>query len=783
MDKTTNFANSANNLEPKRVDDFAEQFKYVQDICSDISKLFERLKRVDGVYDSTVEKQHQLSTLIPKQIGEGVTKIAVVGAIKSGKSTFINSLLQDDILKRGAGVVTSTITRIKKGETLKAQLNFKSWDQINCEIEKALTLIPMAYSDSANKKNRKPFDLRRKDDRNFLKQVKLSLCSENWYRSTDTLFDNTNQNLSSETGLRAEAILISNAVDSYDYVKDFVQNEPSYVEFTGNDFYNHKQFTGVSSNAIFVKDVTLQIPSTLQSNYSLLDNCVEIADCQGVDSTDTSHIAHIQDYLLLANMVIYVISSRTGLREADIKFLNIIKKIATLNNIIFILNADFNEHESLESLIKIENSVKQGLSYFVENPQIYTISSLFNLLSHIEPKALNSKELAILKIWQQETSLVDYSHKMAEEFDNILKKRVQTEQFLTIFQSHVERLNLLLKGLKQRNLIFMELLSDNLKMVSDAAQKLQQLQDSALKFESSLDDLIATTTQSIKSEIKSAIKLFFNKKEGRQALSVKEFILGAKIYDDNYENMLSNFGFNHALYCMFQDFRNRLDSFMTQEFNPSVVEFIQGQELCIKNGFESLYQSCSFEPSAIYQFSTSKSLNLKGLNGTKKIAVDIVDLNGAKRILGLSLPKSEFATAYSSKIRADAIARFSFYSIMEIIAKFIKSVDKSHKSSRALNESAKKIKKEALRSVMLHFDSYLNHLQDDYLFKLVDAVARDSKDKLMESFRLCAIESQKVEELISGECMDKSEQFEILKSISLEIDNLLDRIFAIDKTR
>ncbi|MCK7509209.1 MAG: dynamin family protein [Desulfobacterales bacterium] len=42
-------------------------------------------------------------------------RVAVVGAIKSGKSTFLNALLKGDFLKRGAGVVTSIVTRVRAG--------------------------------------------------------------------------------------------------------------------------------------------------------------------------------------------------------------------------------------------------------------------------------------------------------------------------------------------------------------------------------------------------------------------------------------------------------------------------------------------------------------------------------------------------------------------------------------------------------------------------------------------------------------------------------------------
>ena len=71
---------------------------------------------------------------IRRQLSEETIRVAVVGAIKSGKSTFTNALLGGDYLKRGAGVVTSIITRIRVGDTLNARLRFKSWDEVNAAM-------------------------------------------------------------------------------------------------------------------------------------------------------------------------------------------------------------------------------------------------------------------------------------------------------------------------------------------------------------------------------------------------------------------------------------------------------------------------------------------------------------------------------------------------------------------------------------------------------------------------------------------------------------------------
>lgn len=789
----------------------------IERICNDLSAIFEKMKTVPGMYDANVQNHQKLCSLIPQQIREGVIKIAVVGTIKSGKSTFINSLLMDDLLKRGAGVVTSVVTRVKRGDTLRAEISFKSWDEINHEIDKALLFMPGcnmpgepatsgSQKDMAllNHSATRGFDLRRKRDRLYLRTIKSRLCSGQYG-------ENGSENLVVGEQLRPEAILISNVLDGYESVKGLISDDPdsSPVKFTADNFMEHKQFTGIGCNAFFVKDVLLEVPEADTAHgSSIIDPVVEIADCQGSDSTDSSHMAHIEDYLLSANMLVYLISSRSGLREADLKFLTIIQKMGILNNIFFIINTDFNEHDSLESLLELEKSVKEGLGYFIQNPAVYTVSALFNLFTALESSSLPDREgcssksfvmahlskrdSARLRQWQQESALVEYTSQSHKSFEDALKQKIKRELLSIMVENHIERLRIILRGTEQRNLMFMKLLSGDLKKVSSAAVSLKELQDRSRQFESLADDSIERVVERIKRDVFSAIKHFFDKKRGIQAARVREFIYGYAIYSDLYEEMISSSGFNHALYCMFQDFRSALDIFMARQFNPAVIELIQEQEHSIEREFQTLYRSSYLEPSKIYPHSgggvdlspleealiSRPSYYCDGVDPTisKEPPLRAVDLAGAKRILGLALPKTSFATAYSAKIRFDAMARFSFYSLMELFGKVVSSIRPATPRTRALKESAKQIRKETLRSVMLHFDAYQNHVQSEYLSPLINAVARDFRDKLIDMFHMCEVESGHIEKLIADEQIDKSGKLEYMNLIVSSTDDIAQKI-------
>ena len=76
-----------------------------------------------------------------------------------------------DYLKRGAGVVTSIVTRIKSGSTLRAKLVFKSWEEVNRDMAQAMVLFPAAeFSPDAD-----GFDVRRAADRENLEKALANL--------------------------------------------------------------------------------------------------------------------------------------------------------------------------------------------------------------------------------------------------------------------------------------------------------------------------------------------------------------------------------------------------------------------------------------------------------------------------------------------------------------------------------------------------------------------------------------------------------------------------------
>jgi hypothetical protein len=109
-------------------------------VNQDVLKLFSTAKSIPGMADYTFGEWEKNCESLPGQLAENTIRVAIVGTIKSGKSTFLNSIFKGEYVKRGAGVITSIVTRVRNAERLRAKLFFKSWDEVNAEMEQALVL-------------------------------------------------------------------------------------------------------------------------------------------------------------------------------------------------------------------------------------------------------------------------------------------------------------------------------------------------------------------------------------------------------------------------------------------------------------------------------------------------------------------------------------------------------------------------------------------------------------------------------------------------------------------
>jgi GTPase SAR1 family protein len=718
----------------------------------DILFLLNRAKKIPGMSDDSFIKWDRTCSDIHRQISEEIVRVAVVGAIKSGKSTFVNSLLNGDYLKRGAGVVTSIVTKIQKGEKLSAKLFLKSWDEVNSELQQALVLFPSFKWPSENKS----IDIRRNKDRMELGKALDSLSAE-------YLFTSDARNINS--------VLITLYLKGYDRVKDMIGSENKIREYGPDQFYKHMDFVGDDSMAVFLKDVQLEIvDSSFESN-------IQIADCQGSDSPNPLHLAMIQDYLLRTHLIVYVISSRTGLRRADIRFLSMIRKMGIMDNIIFVINCDFSEHDSLEEFSGLVQKVTDEIALIKSDPEVYAFSALYHLFKSQQGR-LPEKDVDRLGYWEKEGSLIELSRQQFEAFNVSLRKKLTSEKYFLLLKNHLERMAVVASGFKGWIGVSHDLLNRDANSAAEITEKVKQHQVRITQLESIIKNTLDGAVEKLKKDLKKDVDRFFDTRDSDVINRIIDYIHAYSVTYESNGDQLRSTGFTNTLYYIFQEFKQGLDTFMTEIINPEIIRFIKELEkkteehmMFIGKPYDGLIQE------AIAEY--NDTLQNFGISlGEEVQPLEIPDISAIKNISGLTLSPAGATLHYSTKIKTEAIMRLGFYRVVGLIRKVIRRSgrDKTHESFVALKDGVKRMKRETEKSIVSHFKDYRENIKYQYVFKLVDAVSNALFEALLDRFQSYATDLSKLVEGIEGHKEDKDDATGLLEEMEPVSVNIQERI-------
>ena len=706
-----------------------------------LSSLLTGVQERRDIADERFDDWHRACIDINRQITEDIVRVAVIGTVKSGKSTFVNSLFKGDYVKRGAGIVTSIVTRIRTGKKLKAVLFFKSWDEVNTDIEQALVMFPSWE----NQPDNKPFDIRRAMDRQSLQAALDGL-------SNDLLFTEGTRN--------ANSLLLSLYLKGYDRVNEIVSSDSMTNEFLGENFAEHKTFVGDDALAVYLKDIELEI------NLDTLDRSIEIADCQGSDSPNPLHLAMIQDYLMRTHFIVYVISSRTGVRQADVRFLSMIKKMGILGNILFVVNSDFSEHESKEDLTAIVNNIREELSLIRPEPEIYTFSALYNLLDSM-PGERTKRDSLRMEHWKEEESLVSFSKEERETFDSTLNIKLTRERFSLLLNNQLERMDIMSSGIKRWAAVNRELLAKDIDGASAAINKMKKHQERMEQVKSLIKNTLNGSKADIMKGLKTEIEHFFNIRSGGVIKQTSSFVDQYAFTVDKYREKLMTSGFSNTLYLIFQEFKHALDTFMTETINPQIASFSREMEEKIQSSLEAVarpYRTMASEDISELKEAVSNA-DIEDNSISEK---NILDINALKRITGLTPPSSAATLQYSAKLRTEAFIRLGFYSTVKLIKKAFKKPikDEEEEKLRALTDGFMLIKRETEKSIVFHFENYRENFKFQYISKLLDTAATHLHQLLMERFQSYDTNIRAMENLIEKKGKDREELISFLDRIS-----------------
>ena len=723
-----------------------ESYNYLKDeilkVNQDILALISSAKSMPGMAEPSFDDWEKTCQGLPIRILEDIIRVAVVGPIKSGKSTFLNSMLKGDYLKRGAGVVTSIVTRVRSGDRLRAHLFFKSWDEVNLEMEQALVLFPA----QDGRKNNMKFDIRHEDVRRHIQTALKSLNSEQ-------LISQDTRNLNN--------VLLTSYIKGFDSVYDILSSEDTTRDYAENNFAEHKYFVGDEELAVYLKDVQLEIPT------QGLDGNIEIADCQGSDSSNPMHLAMIQDYLLRTHLLVYVISSRTGLRQADIRFLSIIKKMGILDNILFVINCDFSEHESMEELQALVNKVQEELGLIKPDPEVYTFSALFNLFSSPLISLSEKDQLRMLQ-WKTEEELTDFSISETEQFESAFNLKLSSRRDAILLKNHLERLSVILSGMENWIGINQDILARDSQSAQELIHKLNNHQERVDQMKTVLKTTITGAVTKIKKKLSVDVNRFFDVHSGEIIQKIFEFIKNYKGLTKPVKGKADLTGVSRSMYLGYQAFKQSLDKFFAEDINPEVIRFVKLQEKEIGKYFDMIIKPYSAMLSDTYDeyFRLMKKIGIS-LNTEVQPAVGLPDMEAQMQQTGLNPPKLVTTMNYSAKIKTAAILRLGVYSLQRNLKKLLKkpASKRAEVVRQAISGGTQQMKRETLKSIVEQLKDYRENLKFAFLLKLVENSAENLSDLMHDRFQLFFTDLAAVADRLDSTKTDKQRTSQILKEM------------------
>lgn len=681
-----------------------------------LSQTIDLLKDIPRFDNGDFHQYRHYLTKLPEALDTGQLKIAVTGVIKSGKSTLINSILGKEVVKRGAGVMTAITTRIRKGKRYNARLSFKSWDQINTELGDAMAFFP---SDQDKQIAGGAFDIRRSKDRQLLMQIQTEL---------------EKKMPTADLRTRPEWMLIQYALNGYETCKDFVGADEHQHQFTGKQFDDHKMFTANQDHAYYVKDVCLDLwGSALSSN-------LEIADCQGADSTDPAQLGRVLDYLSSADLILYCISSRTGLRQSDITLLRRLEAIGRLDQVLFIVNCDLSEHEDLADLKRVGKGVITDLGRLnIQNPDIYFFSALLNLFGHL--KHLSAKDKARMEFWLSDNVISQYSRDQYQKFEQNFENLIKTRSFELLLSSHLNQMNMICRQLIERSETFTNLLSSDHQKEAQAKQQLLIEYENFSKYASLFETAFPRVTEELKTRVGSDLADYFNTNGRKLYQDIISFIDTIQLDVDQYRKMKGDSGFQHIFYLIFQDFKQQLALFTIEQLQPEIGKFIDKEEHRLVTYFNELFDSFHMTFKTGAQGAVIKRpKNAQRVSANRQF--EGIDLDEMKDLIGLSVPNPVISATYSPSIKANLFSGFFFKTLVEIVMNAVRK-KRGFSFSPVLEKTALTIKTENKKSTKKQLHEFQHRLENEYFLPLVEAGLRAFEKKIRQKRQ--QIDSQKLE--------------------------------------
>jgi hypothetical protein len=465
----------------------------------------------------------------------------------------------------------------------------------------------------------------------------------------------------------------------------------------------------------------------------------------------------------MAHLLVYVVSSRTGLRRADIKFLSMIKKMGILDNILFVLNCDFSEHPSIEELSSLAGRVAEELSLIKPEPELFAFSALFNLFAS-QDGSLSDKDRRRLEAWRAEPDLVGFSRQESVRFSAAFDEILTRKRYTLLYQNPIERMSAVNAGMANWIGVNRDILSRDASTAGEIAGRIRKHRERFGQILQALQSSLSGVVPKIREQVGADVNRFLDPGSGEVMKAVNGFITRYSFAPGVHAETVQSGGFSHALYQVFQEFKQALDGFITEQVNPEIIRFIALEEERVKEAVEAIaapYRSLIEDAFGEFCY-LMKTLGIP-IDCIRPEAMGLPSVESLMRTSGLRLPPLATTIGYTARIRTEAILRRGLYRAVTQLKKALKKpVETGEGDLRALQEGVKRIQQETRQSFVFHLRDYQENLKFAYLFRLSEVVAQRLSQAVAEQVQAYSSDFATLAHQLSSRKEDKEKAAAVL---------------------
>lgn len=686
---------------------FKRKIEQRLEILEEAIQDLEQLKLVD---QSSASRWREHLLQVKSSLEDSLLRMAVVGSVKSGKSTLINALAGKDLLKRGAGIITAFITRILTNGEVGGWVELKSWSQIADEMNHAIRMLPISQEELSEGDL---VDVRSSEDRQRLKKWLVKTQRE-WQQTSGGQLD-------------PNFILLNAYLEGYKRLCKNVGDSVNRLIFDRDSLSQHQNYVGQEGQAVYIRDMELHYP------VPWLGDKIEVADCQGSDSPNPLHLALLQQYLLKCHFILYVISSRTGLREADFKLLDFIKTLRMFPQTLFIVNADLDVHSQAEDLEELTERVRTELSWIVPNPRLYSFSALYHLIEALEGAA-PERDQRRLAMWREDRALIARTEAGYARFRDEVAQRISGQRTRVLLGSGLSRLTMVAGGINDTTRVHKRFMDHNLGSLKQSSKHLKSKQKALQSTLGTLENAMAGLRESLRREMDNAVGSYFDLTYGPV---IKETLDVVEHYpvDSQYQKDLSDYRqLLRQLHRFYLEFRQSLSRYLIEKVNLRVIEFAKEQE-------EFLQDRLRHSSRAFWSlFTTALEDYRKELN---KYNIELRVMGAAQEGGWSSMEKTtppSFSAFVDNQVvgRGTLLMKFGLGRLTRFLNQLKGKIGRrktpaegESQQNQSFQEAVSLVKAETKSELIYNFRDYRQNFKYGYLYKILD----EGTGQLLEEFK------------------------------------------------